>query len=274
MKKLFTIIGVCFLLVCTSCKFAGNTTTPATTTSEQQLQSEINNLSIQVNAFNTAVTQLQSQINATTTTTTTTTTTEDPQVVASINSLTDTIKNLSTTISTMQKQINSNESGLLQQVEALQNSLQAAATSIGDLPITLNGLSVSYITNNITLGITGATLPGTAQFAVKITNTTANAIANLDVTGYITSSMPFAQSIAATYPQVVDATGLCTYNIYIGGTSTVYFEAYGGKTGISIPAGGTVTLRPKISLLASNGSQILATTLSVSLNAITFDIAK
>jgi hypothetical protein len=67
---------------------------------------------------------------------------------------------------------------------------------------------------------------------------------------------------------------LCTYNIYIGGTSTVYFEAYGGKTGIAIPACGTVTLRPKISLLASTGNQIPATTLSVSLTAITFDITK
>jgi len=109
---------------------------------------------------------------------------------------------------------------------------------------------------------------------VKITNTTANTIANLDVTGNITGSIPFSQSLAATYPQVVDATGLCTYNIYIGGTCTVYFGAYGGKTGISIPAGGTVTLRPKISLLALTGSQIPATTLSISLTAITFDITK
>jgi outer membrane murein-binding lipoprotein Lpp len=273
MKKLICVIVVCSLFTCASCKTVGKTTTPTTTISTQQLQSEINNLSIQVNAFNTAVSQLQSQIN-TTTTPTATTTTENPQVAASISSLTDTVKNLSNTISTMQQQISSNESGLLQQVEALQNSLQAAATNIGVLPVTLNGLSVSYITNNITLGITGATLPGTAQFAVKITNTTANTIANLDVTGNITSSIPFSQSLAATYPQVVDATGLCTYNIYIGGTSTVYFEAYGGKTGISIPAGGTVTLRPKISLLALTGSQIPATTLSISLTAITFDITK
>jgi hypothetical protein len=86
--------------------------------------------------------------------------------------------------------------------------------------------------------------------------------------------MPFSPSIAATYPQLVDATGLCTYNIYISGTSAVYFEAYGGKTGISIPAGGTVTLRPKISLLASTGNQIPATTLSVFLTAIIFDITK
>ena len=273
MKKLISVIVVCSLLACAGCKSAGKITPSAATTSDQQLQSEINTLSIQVNAFNTAVSQLQSQIN-TTITPATTTTTEDSQIAASISSLTDNIKNLNSTIATMQKQINSNENGLLQQVEALQNSLQAAATNIGVLPVTLNGLSVSYITNNITIGITGATLPGTAQFAVKITNTTTNAITNLDVTGYITSSMPFSPSIAVTYPQVVDATGLCTYNIYIGGTSTVYFEAYGGKTSISIPAGGTVTIRPKISLLASTGNQIPATTLSVSLTAITFDIAK
>ena len=52
------------------------------------------------------------------------------------------------------------------------------------------------------------------------------------------------------------------------------FEVYRGKTGFSVPAGSTVTLRPKISLLASTGNQILATTLSVTLTAITFDIVK
>lgn len=267
------MILVCSLLACAGCKSAGKSVATTTTTSTQVLQSEINSLSTQVNAFNAAVSQMQSQINSQTTPATTTTT-EDPQVAASISSLRDNIKNLNNTITTIQEQINSNESGLLQQVEALQSSLQAAATSIGVLPVTLNGLSVSYIENNITLGITGTTLPGTAQFAVKITNTTANTITNLDITGYITSSMPFSPSIAATYPQVIDATGLCTYNIYLGGTSTVYIEAYGGKTSISIPAGGTVTLRPKISLLASTGNQIPATTLSVSLTAITFDVAK
>lgn len=271
MKKLIIIIAACSLLAGASCKSADKTTPPVTTTtSAQQLQLQINTLSGQINAFNTALSQIQSQIN----TTTTTTPDEDPRIAASINSLTDTVKNLNGTISTMQKQINSNESGLLQQVEALQASLQAAETTIGVLPITLNGLCVSYITNNITIGITGATLPGTAQFAVKITNTTANAITNLDVTGYVTSSMPFSQSLAAVYPQLSDAAGLCTYNIYVGGTSTVYFEAYGGKTGISIPAGSTVTLRPKISFLALTGNQIQATTLSVSLTALTFDVVK
>jgi TolA-binding protein len=271
MKKLIIVIAVCSLLAGASCKSANKTTPPVTTTSAQQLQLQINALSGQVNAFNTALSQLQSQI---TTTTTTTTSPEDQQTAQEISTLTDTLKNISNTITTMQKQINSNESGLLLQVEALQSSLQAAATSIGIMPVTVDGLNVSYITNNITIGTTGVTQPGTAQFAVKINNTTANAITNLDVTGYITSSMPFSQSLAAAYPQLIDAVGLCAYNIYIGGTSTVYFEAYGGKTGISVPAGGTVTLRPKISLLASTGNQIPATALSVSLTAITFDIAK
>ncbi len=273
MKKLIIVIAVCSLLAGASCKSANKTTAPVTTTtSAQQMQLQINALSGQVNAFNTALSQLQSQVN--TTTTTTTDSPEDQQIAQEISTLTDTLKNLTNTVTTMQKQINSNESGLLQQVEALQNGLEAASTSIGVMPVTMDGLNVSYITNNITIGMTGATLPGTAQFAVKITNTTNNPIANLDITGYITSFMPFSQNVAANYPQLVDASGLCTYSIYVGGTSTVYFEAYGGKTGISIPAGGTVTLRPKISLLASAGNQILATSLSVSLTAMTFDITK
>jgi peptidoglycan hydrolase CwlO-like protein len=128
---LVCVMVVCLLLVCASCKSANKVTTPVITTYEQQLQSQINALSGQVNAFNTVVSQLQSQIN---TTTTPTTSPADQQTLDQINSLTDTVKNLSNSVSTLQKQINSNESGLLQQVEALQNSLQAAATSIGIMP--------------------------------------------------------------------------------------------------------------------------------------------
>jgi hypothetical protein len=271
MKKLIIIIIVCSLLAGASCKSANKVTAPATTISVQQLQSQINVLSGQVNAFNTAVSQLQSQIN---TTTTSTTSPEEQQTSREVSTLSDTVKNLNNTVTTLQKQINSNESGLLQQVDALQNSLQAAATSIGIMPLTLNGLSLSYITNNITLGTTGATLPGAAQFAVKITNTTTNAITNLDVNGYITSSYSFSQNVASGYPQLIDANGLCTYNFFTGGSATLYFEAYGGKSTISIPAGGTVTLRPKVTVLAQTGTLLPNALFSVTLTAITFDIVK
>jgi chaperonin cofactor prefoldin len=273
MKKLIIVIVVCSLLAGASCKASNKTTPPVTTTtSAQQLQLQINALSGQINAFNSALSQLQSQIN--TTTPTPTTTTEDPQVAASISSLTDTVKNLSNTISTIQKQINSNESGLLQQVEALQNGLQAAATSIGIMPVTMDGLNVSYIATNITVGATGATLPGTAQFAVKITNTTGNNLANLDINGYISSSNSFSTNFAPGYPQLIDGAGLCTYNFFTNGASTLYFEAYGGKSGLSVPAGGTITLRPKISMLALTGNQLPAANLGITLTAITFDIVK
>jgi len=265
---LVCVIVVCLLLVCASCKSANKVAAPTTTTYEQQLQSQINALSSQVDAFNTAVAQLQSQIN---TTTTSTTSPVDQQTLDEVSTLTDTVKNLSNSISTLQKQINCNESGLLQQVEALQNSLQAAATSIGIMPLTLNGLSISYITNNITIGTTGTILPGTAQFAVKITNTTGNALSNLDITGYITNSNSFSQNVAAGYPQLIDGVGLCTYNFFTSGSGTLYFEAYGGKSSLSIPANGTITLRPKISMLAQTGYQLPITTFTVTLTAITFD---
>jgi hypothetical protein len=268
---LICVIVVCLLLVCASCKSAHKVTTPVITTYEQQLQSQINALSGQVNAFNTAVSQLQSQIN---TTTTPTTSPADQQTLDEINSLTDTVRNLSNSVSTLQKQINSNESGLLQQVEALQNSLQAAATSIGIMPLTLDGLSVSYITNNITIGTTGPTLPGVAQFAVKITNTTGAALSNLDITGYISSSNSFSQNVASGYPQLIDGAGLCTYNFFTSGNGTVYFEAYGGKSSLAVPAGGTMTIRPKISMLAQTGSQLPITTYTITLTAVTFDESK
>jgi hypothetical protein len=273
MKKLIIVIAVCSLLAGASCKAANKTTHPVTTTtSEQQMQLQINALSGQVNAFNTALSQLQTQIS--TTPTTTTDSPEDQQIAQEISSLTDTLKNLSNTVTIMQKQINSNESGLLLQVEALQNGLEAASTSIGIMPVTMDGLNVSYIATNITVGATGATLAGTAQFAVKITNTTGNNLANLDINGYISSSNSFSTNFAPGYPQLIDGAGLCTYNFFTNGGGTLYFEAYGGKTGLSVPAGGTITLRPKISMLALTGDQLPAVNLGITLTAITFDIVK
>ena len=52
------------------------------------------------------------------------------------------------------------------------------------------------------------------------------------------------------------------------------FEAYGGKSTITIPAGGTVTLRPKVTVLAQTGTLLPNALFSVTLTAITFDIVK
>ena len=52
------------------------------------------------------------------------------------------------------------------------------------------------------------------------------------------------------------------------------FEAYRGKTSISVPVGGTVTLRPKVMVLAQTGTLLPIILFSVTLTAITFGIVK
>jgi hypothetical protein len=128
--------------------------------------------------------------------------------------------------------------------------------------------------NNITIGPIGSVTPGTAQFAIKIVNTTGLAISNIDVTGTITGSNTYSYYLASAYPQLIDGAALCSYTYSTGGSNVISFEAYGGSKALSIPAGGSLTLRPKISLLAQSPYQIPVTTYNIALNAITYDISK
>jgi hypothetical protein len=142
------------------------------------------------------------------------------------------------------------------------------------MPVTLNGLSVSFLTNDIIMGPTGSVIPGTAQFAVKVVNTTTATISNLDITGTITGSNNFSSFMAANYPQLIDGAALCSYTYSTGGSSVVHFEAYGGSKTLSVPAGGSITIRPKLSILAVSPYQLSITTYNIALNAITYDISR
>ena len=163
---------------------------------------------------------------------------------------------------------------LQNQVTALQGSLKAAETTIGTTSVTMNGLSVVFITNSIDIGITGSSTPSVAQFAVKVINTTGSVLTNIDVTGTISSSQYLSGTFAPGYPQLVDGAALCSYACSNSGSNTLHFEAYANaKAGLSIPAGGSITIRPKISFLAGTNYQLPAMTLTIALNTITYDSA-
>jgi hypothetical protein len=55
------------------------------------------------------------------------------------------------------------------------------------------------------------------------------------------------------------------------GTNIITFEAYGSKGSLSIPIGGSITIRPKISILAVSPNKLSPTTFTIALKAITYD---
>jgi len=268
MKKLIIVIIVCSLFVFTSCSSANKSKSATSTTatlsaSEKQLQSQIDDLFSQLSAYKNIVSNLQSQIKTTETTTTPSTlptASANDEVSNEIDKITANIKNLNDSVSILQKQ-----------VQTIQDSLKTAATNIGVTSTTLNGLSVIFISNNIDVGITGSSPAGVAQFAIKLTNTTASLISNLDVTGTITSLQSISGAMASGYPQITDAATLSSIAYSNGGGNTIFFEAYGGTKSLSIPAGGSITIRPKISILATVNNKLPATTFIIAVNAVTYD---
>jgi hypothetical protein len=229
-------------------------------TSEQKLQSQINDLSGQLSSVNGFLSQLQSQIKSVSSQT-------DPQpYLVSVSKI--------DTMATQNELLTSKIDSIQAQMATMQGKLDAASTSIGISPVNINGLSVTFITENITLGMTNSSSINPGQFAIKIANTTNSAFSNVDVTGIITSSQYFGSTLATGYPQLVDGSGLCSYAFYMTQNSIINFEAFGtGKTSLTIPAGGSITIRPKISLLAAPKENFPATILNISLKTITYDVS-
>jgi len=264
MKKLIIAVVVCSLLVFSSCKAKAATSTTGTPPpSVQDLQTQIDDLSIQVKAFDDLISKLQARFNVLETPPTTPTSTspvaDEPDSTV-IDDVTANIDKLTTQVRILQED-----------VLTLQESLKGNATNIGTNSMSVNGLDVTFIMNTIDVGITGSSTPGTAQFAIKITNLTNSVVSNLDVTGTITSLENVSMNMATGYPQLTDAAALCTMAYSNTGSNTVNFEAYGGKGGLSIPVGGSITIRPKISIMASATCKLPATSFVIALKAITYD---
>jgi uncharacterized protein YlxW (UPF0749 family) len=253
----------------------GPTAADIVSVSEQRIQSKIDDLSTEVSSFNNIISQLQSQIKAIGNPTA-----SPLAVTPDAISLANEVDSLKIQISELQNKLKSVNVANLStefdsfqsQIMELQEKLKVAETAIGNTPVTVNGLGIVFITNNIQIDVTGSTNPVSAQFALKIINTTTSVINNVDVTGLITSSQNFSNSLASGYPQLIDGAGLCNYVFFLTKGNTLHFEAFGnGKTSLSIPAGGSITLRPKISVMAEAQEQLPGMTFSIALETIIFD---
>lgn len=220
------------------------------------LQTQVNTLAMQlkdVAANKSAVATLQTQV---------TTISKDVQKLqggdtsTKLKELTDSITALKTTVESLQR-------------------AQSASTSIGTVPVNINGLSVAFITPSAYTGGFLGTTPGSLQLAIKISNDTGSTLSNVDITGALIFSQTL-YNLASDYPKLGDGISSIIYNYSYNGTNVVTFEAFNmvyGKTviNLAIPKQGSLTLRPKISLLPQAGYSIPATTVTVSIGSISYD---
>ncbi len=229
------------------------------TVTEQALQAQINTLSSQISGLNRVISQHQAQTKT-----------------MPIQAGSQTNQEVSSRIDTMSietAQLTDKVHSLEAQLATMQDQLKTTSTSIGIVPVNINGLSVSFITKDFNLPMTGPANPTTGQFAIKIANATTSVFTNVDITGTITSSSGLSDSLASGYPQLVDGSALCSYVFYTTQDRVLNFEAFGsGKTSLSIPAKSSITIRPKITLLAGTGQHFPATTFNIALNSITYDV--
>jgi uncharacterized protein YlxW (UPF0749 family) len=290
MIKTIIVIMACSVIACslffiksvTATNSEGTAAAGIVSASEQKMQSQVSDLSAKVSNFNDIVSRLQSQAVGSAAASS-----ADQQVLSKIDAVTADAKNLASQVDTLKTQIAALENknnppdstipasgfDLLQkQVAELQDRLQVAETSIGNTPVTVDGLSIVFITKCVEIGVTGSSLPNVGQFAIKIINTTGTVLNSVDVTGTITGSLDFSDYLAAGYPQLVDGAGLCSYVFFMTQGQTLHFEAFGNaKTSLSIPPGGSITLRPKISVLAAAKQQLPDMTFNLALETVSFD---
>lgn len=138
---------------------------------------------------------------------------------------------------------------LSNQVQALQKANAANSTVIGATPTSIDGLSVTFLISSAYIS------SGYAQLSVKISNTNTYSITNLDIVGALTlSSHPPNGSLVT----IADGANAVVYNVSYDGAGIANFEIYstnnGSVTPITIPAGGSITLRPKLGITPTLGA--------------------
>jgi len=250
--------------------------------SEQALQLQINDLSNKVTALNDMGGQIQSLtttiLSSNSSSPNESTLNEIKNITSTTNTLNSEIDSLETQVAELQDKYQSQGGipdlvdSLQEQIADLQNKIKVSETTIGNATTTINGLNITFIMNNLELPKTGSSIQNDAQFAIKIFNSTSSAISNIDLTGTISSSKGFLGNLAAAYPKLADGAGLCSYVFYLDRSTIMHFEAFGnGKASLSLPANGSITLRPKLSLLASKDSSLPDMTVTIALAAISYD---
>jgi hypothetical protein len=162
------------------------------------------------------------------------------------------------------------------QLQAQVKQLQSPQTVVlGTSPVSIGGLGVSFIVPSQLVSVPqGATSPSYAQLSVKISNSNSYSLVNVDIVGSITFSTGL-YGLAPNYPTLSDSVaGGVNYLASFNGANVINFEVYNfGPNGaaLSIPANASVTLRPRVGLLASTGAFFNSVNAVIAITGITYD---
>ncbi len=293
MKRISILIVIVAMLLiatvvagCTPTKTPTTTpTTPAATATVTQtqfteLQGKVASLQTQVDGmlknpnlttdYSTQLKTMQTQLNTINTTLTEARTNAATAAVSSANNA-STIAGLKTTVDSLKAT-----------VKAIQDA-QASSVTLGTQPVNINGLNVVYLTQTVYVGSVASDTPATTQYAIKITNTTDKDFNNVDIVGFIRIPNLSYYGTQPTTLTLVDAEGKIYYTSYYNGSTDINFEAYNTqvlsgkvyvKTNLSIPKQSSITLRPRLTIQATNTYQLSNQQYTIGLNTITYDVSQ
>jgi uncharacterized coiled-coil protein SlyX len=195
-----------------------------------------------------------------------------PVSPADVAGIRDSVSSLSARAAGDATGIRDSVNGLSARVTELEKRTSSSGLVAGGQSTTVNGLQVTSLVNNVAVGSGMKTVP----LAVRIANVNAFAVNKVDIAGTITLStvIPFASG----YPIVSDGAGAVSYVTTFSASTTqvIGFEAYATPAGaaISIPTGGSITLRPVVTLGTVAPVIGYTSTFTLAITAIAFDKGK
>lgn len=163
-------------------------------------------------------------------------------------------------------------------IRELRRHVSASSVIIGVQPTVVNNLSVFFLLNNQSVTSPGsATKPSYVQLAIKLVNNNDYDLLNVDIIGTITLTFGTGSSttMAVGYPTLIDEAKAFIYSSNYSESNILSFETYStGKEAINIPAGKSITLRPRVGVLQVGAGSAMTLSAKVSISAITYDESK
>jgi hypothetical protein len=173
--------------------------------------------------------------------------------------------------------INAEIAGLQAEQKTILQGETANNTTIGPNPVTINGLSFAFLYSSVFLPVATASTPASAEFAVKIENTNSYSVNNLVLAGVFSFST-YPSAVANNYPQLTDDAGAVVYNEveYNGASGTTFTvrSTTSGSTPITLAAGSSIILYPKLTMLAAATYTTPATTVTLKITGVVYDEGK
>jgi len=219
---------------------------------------KITEITNSLNALKTQVANLQAQVSSIVI----------PQQVSyddEINSINTSINTLTTQITALTTKVNSlSNKDYTTEINTILTELTSVKTRLTKLEtsgVVVGGTTTTGVTANILvasdylLGMS-SDYPKDVNFSVRIYNGLARTVTNVSIVGTITSDK--VMDLAEGYPKLVDSDDKSNleYSYSYDGQKTIRFEVYKKTDGTSIQLlkNTSLTLRPKLSLKARDGS--------------------